>query len=404
MSFEHMGRRPRQDPSGRWSAARPCWPLVAVCALLSACASKASYRTLPAPPGAVEGLSARIYLIGDAGLDSPGRDAVLADLRTDLRRHVDEHPSVPALVVFLGDNIYDVGARVEFREEDLEKLAAQVRAVVAAPTVRGVFLPGNHDWGKGASDPAGKTAIQVQQEWIAELEGAGDVGFLPADECPGPETLDVGDAAHVVFMDTEWLLRRPEGCGGADAFYQALTEELRRLRDGRVILVAHHPMVTGGPHGGNVGLLHQVPVVYYLAAKSGLSVQDLSSGRYSTMLDRLREAIAASGTRPLAMAAGHDHSLQVIRMDDADEPLYQLVSGSASKSSHVGRLRGTRFATSAHGYMRLDFNGTETRLVTLALEGPGNDPDAEVRPVFACHLSVNQARTCAEASLSEDSR
>lgn len=373
--------------------------LAALFVAASGCVSNANYLAMEAMPGTPAALQARVYLLGDGGLDSPGRDAVLAHARADLLRHVDEHPDVPAIMVFLGDNIYDVGARRASRDEDLAKLAAQVRAVVAAPTVRGVFLPGNHDWGHGAPDPEGRTAIEIQQRWIDEIKGAKNVGFLPADECPGPVVVDVRDDVHVVFIDTEWLLRLPGGCGGEDLFYERLTRDLRNLQGGRVLLVAHHPMATGGPHGGNVGIMQTVPVLYYLAIKSGLSVQDPASGRYSHMLRRLRAAIEASGTRPLAMATGHDHSLQVIRLFGGDVPVYQLVSGSASKSSAAARIDGTRYATSAHGYMRLDFAPDRTELVAFALDGETGPQTARVRPVFSCRLSYGVEETCPEAPL-----
>ncbi|MBT8487885.1 MAG: metallophosphoesterase [Gemmatimonadetes bacterium] len=370
--------------------------------LLAGCATDAAYGVLETPPPSISSVEARLYLIGDAGLDSPGRTAVLAHARADLAAHAAEHPEVPALMVFLGDNIYDVGARVDFRAQDLAILAAQVRAVAAAPAVRGIFLPGNHDWGKGAPDPEGRTAIQVQQRWIREIEGAGNVGFLPNDECPGPARVTVSDDVHVLFIDTEWLLRQPGGCGGAELFYSRLTDELRRLRGDRVVLVAHHPLVTGGPHGGNVSLFENVPIIYYLAIKSGLSVQDLASGQYAAMIRRIRQAIQESGTRPLAMATGHDHSLQVIRLFASDLPVYQLVSGSASKSSRVANLDGTRYATSRHGYMRVDFTPGQARLVTFAWVSEAAGGPAELRPVFTCLLSEGVAETCAEALMEND--
>lgn len=371
-------------------------------ALLSACASSASYRPMDGAPEPLTELDAVVYLVGDAGFDSSGRDAVLARARADLARHVRQHPHAPALVVFLGDNIYDVGARRAFRADDLEKLSAQVDVVVDAPTVRGVFLPGNHDWGKGAADPQGRTAIEVQQDWVGQIAGDRSFGFLPSDGCPGPATAHVGGDVHVVFIDTEWLLRLPDdACGGGDSFYERLTTTLEELRGGRVVLAAHHPMASGGPHGGNVGLFDHGPILYYLAAKSGLNVQDLASERYARMLDRLRTAIAESGARPLAMAAGHDHSLQVIRMDGSDAPRYQLVSGSGSKSSRASRVSGTRYANSAHGFMRLDFTPTSTRLVTFALDPVGG----VVEPVFACELSSGDAiESCAEAPRAGDDR
>ncbi|MDH3272014.1 MAG: metallophosphoesterase [Gemmatimonadota bacterium] len=369
--------------------------LISASALLGACASNTSYESTSAPPLPLPTVVASVYLVGDAGDDSPGRDRVLAAVRSDLEDHRGRHPGTPALVAFLGDNIYDVGARPEFRGVDRELLAAQVDVVPDAPGIQGIFLPGNHDWGKGAGDPDGQSAIEVQRRWIDEIAAGRQLRLLPTDSCAAPAVVDVARDVHLVFIDTEWLLRRPnDPCGGVDRFYERLEEALASRRGGRLILAAHHPMTTGGPHGGNVSLFENVPILYYLAVKSGMSVQDLGSGRYSDMIQRLRRVIRESGAVPIAIASGHDHSLQVIRMSDGDGPYFQLVSGSASKSSAAKRIEGTRYATSAHGYMRLDFTGDDVRVVTYALA----DDDA-VRPVFACSLAVEAGRSCPEARL-----
>lgn len=386
----------REHPHPRYTA------VAALTSLLVACVSNASYLPMGGPVPTIDDLHAVVYLIGDAGDDSPGRDAVLEHVRLDLQRHVREHPETPVLATFLGDNIYDVGARPAFRDEDLSRLAAQVDALVETPAVRGVFVPGNHDWGKGAAEAEGRTAVEVQQAWLAEIGGERDVRLLPADGCPGPATIHVAGDIHVVVMDTEWLLRLPDdGCGGVDAFYGRLSSVLAGLRGKRVVVAAHHPMATGGPHGGNVSWDQFGPLVYYLAAKSGLGVQDLASGRYSSMLDGLRASITDSGTTPLVMAAGHDHSLQVIRMDEAGVPRYQLVSGSASKRDPVAEIDGTRYATSEHGYMRLDFAAADTRVVVFALL----EAEGAVRPVFTCMLTSGETSDgCAEAIHAEGGR
>lgn len=365
---------------------------------LAACVSNAAYVPMPGPPEDLRDVTASLYLIGDAGLANASQSAVLNHVRDDLRAHVAVHPTAPALVVFLGDNIYDLGAREAFREEDLAKLTPQIEAVVDAPGVQGVFLPGNHDWGKGADGPAGRNAVEVQQVWIDEVSGTRDVGFLPADGCPGPSVVHVAGDVYTLLIDTEWLLRLPDhdGCGSADDFYDRLRSELAALAGKRIVLAAHHPMATGGPHGGNVPWYRNGPLVYYLAVKSGLGVQDLASGRYSEMLERLRRSILASGAEPLAMAAGHDHSLQVIRLTEPGSPRYQLVSGSAAKRSDAGRIDGTRYATSSHGYMRLDFTASQSRVVVYAWDEEGaNGP---VRAVFSCILDDASGEVpCAEA-------
>lgn len=365
---------------------------------LGSCVSEAAYMPMPEPPDQLRDLTASVYLIGDAGLANASQSAVLAHVRDNLRARVDTHPGAPVLVVFLGDNIYDLGAREAFREEDLAKLTPQIEAVIDAPGVRGVFVPGNHDWGKGADGSAGQRAVEVQEGWIDEVSGTRNVGFLPADGCPGPSVVHLAGDVYTLVLDTEWLLRRPEdaACGTADDFYERLRSELAALAGKRIVLAAHHPMATGGPHGGNVPWYRNGPFVYYLAVKSGLNVQDLSSGRYSEMLDRLRDAILASGADPLAFAAGHDHSLQVIRMTGPGSPRYQLVSGSAAKRSDAGSIDGTRYATSRHGYMRLDFTDSQSRIVVYAWEEGG--PAGAVRAVFSCILDdENDDAPCAEA-------
>ncbi len=166
-------------------------------------------------------------------------------------------------------------------------------------------------------------------------------------------------------------------------------------------MVAHHPMATGGRHGGNVGLFSRGPFVFYLVVKSGAGVQELASGRYSDMLTRLRAVFAASGVEPLVFAAGHDHTLQVIRMGGPGEPSYQLVSGSASRTSPVDRIDGTRYATDGHGYMRLVFDPSAARVLVFS-----RDTDSgEVRVVFSCSLSTDASdQECAEAPLAVGGR
>ena len=302
------------------------------------------------------------------------------------------------MVLFLGDNIYDLGAREAFREEDLAKLEPQLDAARGASDTRAFFLPGNHDWAKGAGDVPARETIQRQQTWLHELAPDSSALLLPADGCPGPDRVPVTTGVSVILIDTEWLLRRPDDdCGGEDRFYGDLTTLLRSHADERMILAAHHPMSTGGPHGGNVSGLENGPFIQYLAIKAGLSVQDLASPRYSAMLTRLREAIRASGVRPLGFAAGHDHSLQVIAMAAEGEPAWQLVSGSASKSNKAERIEGTRYATDQHGYMRVDFTPATSRLTVFAQSAA----DTPVRVVFTCELPPESTSTtaCVEAPL-----
>jgi len=362
-------------------------------AWVAACTpTQVRYETVVPPGEPAGGLEAVVYLVGDAGESSPARSDVLGHLTVDIEA-VAGDGAVPALVAFLGDNIYDEGLPTEPSPEDLDKLTGQVLALGEDRNVRGVFLPGNHDWANGASVEDGREAVARQSEWIDAVRPGRDIRFLPDDGCPGPATVDLGETIHLVFIDTEWVLRKPEQrCGTALEFYARLTADLRANSGKRTVILAHHPLVSGGPHGGNVAPLEQGPFVYYLARKTGASVQDISSRRYSTVIRRIQEAIAASGTRPLVYAGGHDHTLQVIGMSGAGTPVYQLVSGAGSKSERSAWVRGMRYATDGYGYMRLDFRADRVDLTVFAR---GVD-SRRVQPVFGCRLTADDSG-CPEA-------
>jgi hypothetical protein len=338
---------------------------------------------------------ASLYLVGDGGEVNPDREAVLAHLRSDIEAVARGGAGPPVAVTFLGDNIYDDGAPMDPTPEEIEKLAGQVRALGSAPNVHGIFVPGNHDWAMGAPLEDGREAVARQRAWIDSMSSRQDVRFLPEDGCPGPATEDIGGLVHLVFIDTEWLLRTPEErCGSAADFYARLAADLRAHRDQPVVVLSHHPLASGGPHAGNVSLLDRGPLIYYVAAKSGVSRQDLSSGAYTAMRQGIARAIAESGAPPLIHAAGHDHTLQVIRMAGPDEPRYQLVSGALAKSDAVRRIDGTRYATDGFGYMRLDFVGQQVQVTVFARHVSGGP----VRAVFGCTLSQSApADECPEA-------
>lgn len=339
---------------------------------------------------------ATLYLLGDAGEANAARNDVLAHLDDDIERIASLRPDDPIVVAYLGDNIYDVGAREPYRAEDFAHLEAQASVVGEVPDARVIFVPGNHDWSRGAAYEQARIAIELQQEWVSEIADTHDVAFLPADGCPGPTAVDLGATTRLVAIDTEWLIRNPDddACGGVDAFYARLQAELEASRDRRVVLLAHHPMASGGPHGGNVGLFEKGPLVYFLSVKAGYGDQHLTSGPYERMLERLRATFLASGAPPFMLAAGHDHTLQVIRLSGPDLPRYQLVSGSASRTEEARRIEGTRYASNGYGYIRLELQDAGARLTVFARtvqSGP-------VRAVFACTLTTDDASGMCDAA------
>jgi hypothetical protein len=344
-------------------------PLAVALALLGAPAAPQAPASPPAlDPGSV---AETLFLVGDAGRPAKGGEPVLIALRHELERSAGR-----ATVVFLGDNLYPAGlpapaapgiAELERRLDD------QVDAVREAG-VRAIFIPGNHDWAKGGHD--GWEAVRRQERRVEERGGAG-VAYLPNDGCPGPEVVDVG-RLRLVALDTQWWLHagpRPEhptsSCpaDSEDEVVAALRAALEGAPGRDIVVLAHHPLRSGGPHGGRFGLKQHLfpltelrgplwvplPVIgslYPLARSSGISSQDQASGAYR----RMREALAgaARGHPPLAWASGHEHVLQVI---ESREWGRLLVSGSGIYG-HVSWVRdvdGSLYRSARSGFMRIDF-------------------------------------------------
>src|SRR5207237_748515 len=181
------------------------------------------------------------------------------------------------------------------------------------------------------------------------------VPFLPGGGCPGPAVLDVGRVVRLVALDTQWWLQEgpkpqhPASSCPADSEREVIDSVRAALGTAgarRVVVIAHHPLVSGGPHGGYFGWQdHVFPLrnfkswlwiplpligsVYPIARESGISRQDVSSATYRRMRAALDSAFA--GSAPFIYAAGHDHALQVIGGTSARSA---LVSGAGTFGHH----------------------------------------------------------------------
>ena len=94
--------------------------------------------------------------------------------------------------------------------------------------------------------------------------------------------------------------------------------------------------------------------------------QDLIGSSNRAMRASLEKALAsrANGKSPLIYAAGHDHSLQIMRGTVAD---YLLVSGLGSQSNAIAVDHGddTVFAHEHPGFVALDFTDQEIWLSAI---------------------------------------
>jgi hypothetical protein len=369
----------------------------------------------PVPPVGAPEIAATVFLIGDAGAPSPSGEPVLEALERALAGHPDT-----TLILFLGDNAYPRGlpdSADRTFPEAARRLTAQLDFARMVPVV---FVPGNHDWDRSGRE--GLARIRRPGRFIAR-ERAGRARLLPTDGCPGPEVADVGAGLRLILLDTEWWLlphEKPgEGSGCAAGTRAEVTARLgqllREAGDRQVIVAAHHPLLTGGPHGGYFSLsdhlfplrnLHPalfipLPIIgslYPVARSLGITPEDLGSGPYKRLRAGLDSAFACAP--PAIYAAGHDHGLQLL---DRGRPPLLAVSGAGiyGHESFLQRLPETRFALSKGGFMRVDLlRDGRLRLGVIEATRSG-----EPRELYAELLPTPREQAhCGVASESDDRR
>jgi hypothetical protein len=147
-----------------------------------------------------------------------------------------------------------------------------------------------------------------------------------------------------------------------------------------------------GQHGGFYSMKDLVRPLYLMEQISRKSIfagrQDLHNAVYKNMRVKIQSAIqTAYGKRetPLIYAAGHDHSLQIIK--DREKMLH-LVSGAGSawKATRAGQGEGTLFSHANRetgGFMVVDY--LQSGDIRLAVVEPSvNGEECKINGGKAC--------------------
>lgn len=302
-----------------------------------------------------------LFLVGDAGNvtfeHSPLLNYLAADVESwsaALRR------DSAAIIVYLGDNVYPAGIRDAsdpMFSEDSARLHAQLEPV-SGPFARqyasaAFFVPGNHDWGNLRGTP-GMLRLKNEEAFLDRRRERGlNTRLLPSAGEPGPAEVDFGSRLRLLFLDTAWWLfnyTSPQ----KTRMLVATDQAMRGAGNRTVLMFAHHPLQSGGAHGGLVPFWEGIGV-RYLLARSGTLLQDLNSIPYRGLQADM-EAIFKRTATPFVFVGGHDHSLQVIKATEEGDPKFMLASGSASKLTDVGDAKGQLFRKASPGYMKLMVN------------------------------------------------
>jgi hypothetical protein len=331
-------------------------PLVLLVARVSDPSPPEAAHVEPEPDSsAVESV---ILLIGDAGDARQATSPLLARVHREVERWASLIERDSAVVVLvLGDIVYPAGVGAPdspSRAEDSARVADQAflvaDSVSRARGARALFVAGNHDWGQ-SRDLEGALQVEHLGDLLDTLRASGPaVALLPPAGSGGPGVVDVGQHLRLVLLDTAWWLLEADG-DERRAVLDGVAQALETAGAREIVIAAHHPFDSGGPHGGLASVSRSLGV-QALLSRSGALLQDLTSRPYRELRSGLLTVFAAQGP-PALFAGGHEHSMQLVRSVVEHGPRLNVVSGAASKLTPVGTRPGMLFARSEPGFARL---------------------------------------------------
>lgn len=350
-----------------------------------------------------------LFLVGDGG-EPYVKDSPLGKvLSTKL---AEAGPN--SMVLFLGDNIYPAGLP-DSTSPKYRRAEASLRTQVdflSGHDTRAIFIPGNHDWQHWGK--RGLEYVHNQQRWIDSLKDS-RITMLPRNGCPGPVQVPLNDKNLLVIVDTQWFIhqwdkpRDADLCGASNTKDVLLMVEdiFRANPDKRIIIAAHHPLITYGEHGGvfhwtthlfplreiSDHLYLPLPVlgsIYPLYRSTLGHLQDTPHPLYKQFATALR-GIMAEHPGSLFLA-GHEHALQHIVRDST----HFIVSGSASKTEWVKKKGYAVFAEDVNGFVQVDLNADGSVAIKV-FRVDENVPDGEevhsatvpARPMSTSHSIEN---------------
>ncbi len=315
----------------------------------------------------------KMFLIGDAGAPSLDRQEPTLKLFQSFLNNASERSAA----IFLGDNIYSKGLP-DSTHPDRALYEARINEQLnTAQNFKGrvIFVPGNHDWDDGGRD--GINAVRRQEKYVEKYLDRGNT-FLPDDGYPGPVDVKLmdddddpllKDDIRLIVLDTQWWLHKYEKPYGDTGDYDLvdggdflveLEDVLKKREKDFVVVAAHHPLITNGPHGGYLpASAHLRPPIFgslYAFYRKAFGLQqDVPHHKYKEMSATLQQMFLLNDN--LVYASGHSHNLQYHKTDGPREVQHYIVSGAGTKENYVAKGRGAEFTYEGKGFVTLNYYG-----------------------------------------------
>ncbi len=275
-------------------------------------------------------------------------------------------------VVMLGDNIYYFGFpnkdedQTEYTDsqlEDISHLEAQLQ--IAKHSGAEIFVvPGNHDWYA--------EQVDSQAQYIEDYASTHNIKahFVPhqLEQDPLPEIIH-RESVSIIFIDSMWLIKADDEQyqKALSTLNQLMLEARQQYPDNLILVTAHHPIETMGPHNRYYTSFayHAFIATVELFMEND---QDTDHPRYQRMITGLEQSLAQFDK--VVFAAGHDHNLQIFKSPEDKAPEYRLVSGAAntSKITGVGTNENSQFALAREGLMEMEIYDNGILLNVYAID------------------------------------
>lgn len=319
------------------------------------------------------------YVLGDWGTGDAKQRRVALALKQDVASLTEELVTAP-FVLGPGDNVYPDGLHQGWNHpaaiERLHETFGDIYSDITFADSNVVFhvIPGNHDHGgrAGGKDGVGDvihqetTAERLYPYWEyypidAELDSGTDDSTNYAElksanifELSTPQAIAVETSrVTIAGIDTQVML---ELYARGDSttlhkHWRALDAIFARAA-GWKLLLGHHPVKTHGRHGGFRSPIWWVPPIVFFTIADKLflrRIQDLDHPAAQAFKRDLTEFMKQNDVA--FYVSGHEHNLQLLRIDERQ---FQLISGSAAKLSEVSHDDDTFFSHKARGFVRCD--------------------------------------------------